>query len=82
MKPNESTISAQLMQFILRKWISKPIYVVAELGIADLLSEGPKSIKYLAQASQSHVPSLYRIMRALANVGIFSEIENRTLNPI
>jgi len=73
MKPNELPPPAQLMKFIVGKWISKPIYVAAELGIADMLAEGPKSIKELAKASRSHQPSLYRMMRALASVGIFSE---------
>ena len=50
-KPNELPLPAQLMQFIVRKWISKPIYVVVELCIADLLAKGPKSIDELAQAS-------------------------------
>jgi hypothetical protein len=77
MKPNELSPPAQLMKFIIGRWISKPIYVAAELGIADILDEGPKSIEELAQASQSHAPSLYRVMRALASVGIFFETENK-----
>jgi hypothetical protein len=76
MKPSELPPPAQLMKFIVGKWISKPIYVAAELGIADKLAEGPKSIEDLAQASHSHAPSLYRMMRALASVGIFSETED------
>lgn len=75
MKPNELPPPAQLMKYIVGRWISKPIYVAAELGIADMLTEGPKSIEELAQASQSHAPFLYRMMRALASVGIFSETE-------
>jgi len=75
MKPNELPPPAQLMKFIVGRWISKPIYVAAELGIADMLAEGPKSIEELAQTSQSHAPSLYRMMRALASVGIFFETE-------
>jgi hypothetical protein len=27
----------QMMQWITSKWITKPIYVISELGIADLL---------------------------------------------
>ena len=65
------------MQFIVGKWISKPIYIAAELGIADLLAEGAKNIKALAQESQSHAPTLYRMMRALASVGIFVETEEK-----
>ena len=75
MIPNELPPPAQLMKFIVGRWISKPIYVAAELGIADMLADGPKSIEELAQASQSHAPSLYRMMRALASVGIFFETE-------
>ena len=77
MKPNQLPPPAQLMKFIVGKWISKPIYVAAELGIADMLAEGPKSIEELAQTSQSHAPSLYRMMRALASVGIFFETEGK-----
>ncbi|MDM8555629.1 methyltransferase [Desulfococcaceae bacterium HSG7] len=77
MKPNEQPPQAQLMQFIIGKWISKPVYAAAELGIADMLAEGPKSIDELALESRSHAPSLYRMMRALASVGIFSETEGK-----
>jgi hypothetical protein len=77
MKSNDLAPPAQLMKFIVGRWISKPIYVAAELCIADMLAEGPKSIEQLAQASQAHAPSLYRMMRALASVGIFSEIEHK-----
>ena len=47
-------------------WISKPIHVAAQLGIADILSESPKSIQELAQICSTHEISLYRLMRALA----------------
>jgi hypothetical protein len=75
MKPNMESPQTQLMKFIVGKWISKPIYAAAELGIADLLSEGPKNIDQLAAESQTHAPSLYRMMRALASVGIFAETD-------
>jgi hypothetical protein len=77
MQPSNLPPQSQLMQFILGKWISKPIYVAAELGIADMLAEGPQSIEALAAMSQSHAPTLYRVMRALAAVGIFSETEDK-----
>jgi hypothetical protein len=64
---------SELMKFILGKWISKPIYVAARLGIADHLSDGPKTVQQLARLVNAHAPSLYRIMRALACVGIFFE---------
>ncbi len=77
MKRDHLPPPAQLMSFIVGRWISKPIYVAAELGIADMLAEGSKTIEELAQESRSHGPSLYRMMRALASVGIFSEAEDK-----
>ena len=65
----------EMMKFILGKWISKPIYVAAKLRIADILSDGPKSIEELAQMIDVHAPSLYRLMRALACLGIFCETD-------
>jgi SAM-dependent methyltransferase len=66
----------ELMKFILSKWISKPIYVAAKLRIADQLSDGPKPIDELAEAVGAHAPSLYRLMRALACVGIFAQTDD------
>ena len=77
MQPGNLPPHARLMQFILGKWISKPIYVVAQLGIADLLTNGPESIETLAEKSETHAPTLYRVMRALAGAGIFTEVGNR-----
>ena len=73
MNPTELPPHDQMMKFILGKWISKPIYVAAELGIADILSGGPRSIGELAQICKAHKASLYRVMRALACLGIFAE---------
>ena len=70
--------SEQLMQFILGKWISKPIYVAAALGIADHLADGPLQSDELAERCKVHPASLYRLLRALAAVGIFSEGAHRS----
>jgi len=51
------------------------IGVAADLGIADLLSKGPKTSGELAVATGSNHQALYRLMRALASVGIFTEVE-------
>jgi len=76
MKSSESP-PEQLMKFIVSRWISKPIYVAAALGIADMLVNGPRSVDDLARESDTHAPYLYRTLRALASVRIFSENENR-----
>src|SRR5690606_5625992 len=45
----------------------------ANLGIADLLKDGPRSADDLARATGTHSRSLYRLLRALASVGVFAE---------
>ncbi len=68
----------QIMQWITSKWITKPLYVAAELGIADLLRDGPLSIDTLAAKTGTHAQALYRLLRALAAVGIFAEEKDDT----
>lgn len=65
----------QMMQFILAKWISKPIHAAATLGIADFLADKSRSIEELALLTETLPGPLYRMMRALAGVGIFTETE-------
>jgi hypothetical protein len=55
--------------------VSQAIYVAATLGIADLLEDGPQSADELAKTTGTHAPSLYRLLRALASVDIFSETD-------
>lgn len=57
--------------------ITWAIHVAAVLGIADLVSGGPRSADDLAAATDTHPDSLYRLLRALASVGIFREAEGR-----
>ena len=64
-------------QIMLGCLASQVLYVPAKLGIADLLAGGPKSVEELATATDTHAPSLYRILRAAASLGVFVEQENR-----
>lgn len=63
-----------LLQMMTGYWISQAVYVAAKLGIADLLVDGPVSCNDLATATRTHAPSLQRTLRALASVGVFSEV--------
>ncbi len=58
-------------------WLAAGISVAAELGIADLLKEGPRSIDDLASLTVTHPDSLYRVMRMLASQGIFKEVRGQ-----
>jgi|tagenome__1003787_1003787.scaffolds.fasta_scaffold20957168_2 hypothetical protein len=70
---DEPSPHAQLDRMITGYWLSQAIYAAAKFGIADLLSSGPKSIDELAQKTSTNPDALYRLLRALASVGIFAE---------
>ncbi|QEH37477.1 Multifunctional cyclase-dehydratase-3-O-methyl transferase TcmN [Aquisphaera giovannonii] len=76
MKPDPATVVA-LQNLIVGKWLSQALSVAAKLGIADLLGEGPRVCDDLAQQSGADPSSLYRVLRALAGVGVFKEVESR-----
>ncbi len=63
----------QLNQLIAGYWNSQCVYVAAKLGIADLLGGGPLSVDELADKTNTHRPSLFRLLRALASLGVFAE---------
>jgi hypothetical protein len=65
-----------LLQQALGFWVSRAICVVARLGIADFLKDGPLDTETLAAAAGAHAPSLYRVLRTLASSGIFAEGED------
>ncbi len=73
-----STPGDQLIRLFRGYWLSRAIYVAAELGIADLLEDGPRSVADLAAASNTHPPSLYRVLRLLASEGVFAEANDST----
>jgi len=56
-------------------WITQGIWVAAELGIADLLAQGPLTAQELAERTRSNSDALYRVLRALASAGVFGQDE-------
>ncbi|GAC1523746.1 MAG: methyltransferase [Chloroflexota bacterium] len=62
-----------LMQMINGFQLSRAMYVAVTLGIAESLAAGSRTAADLAEATQTHAPSLYRLLRALASVGVFAE---------
>src|SRR5215211_6654779 len=57
--------------------VTQAIHVAAKLGLADLLADGPRTSDALAAATGAHPDALYRLLRALAGVGVFREEEGR-----
>jgi len=64
------------MQKITGFWIACSVYTACKLNIGDLLAKNPQTAEQLAKQTNTHAPSLYRLLRALASDGIFSEDEN------
>jgi len=65
----------KLLQMMNAYRLSQSISVAAKLGIADLLTDGPKNTEELAQVTATDAQSLYRLLRSLASFGIFAEDE-------
>jgi hypothetical protein len=69
----QQQLETSLLGLVTGCWVSQAIYVAAKLGIADLIGAGPKSCQQLAAATQTDPGALFRVLRALAGVGIFAE---------
>jgi hypothetical protein len=66
-----------LQQLIFGFFPSAVLSVAVRLRIPDLVAAGPRSIHELAATTETDPPSLYRLLRALAYLGILEETEPR-----
>lgn len=70
--------SAAMMGLITGYWVSQAIGVVAKLGVADQISQGPRASDELAGAVSAEPQALYRVLRLLASIGVLDEVAPRT----
>jgi predicted O-methyltransferase YrrM len=63
-----------LMRLISGFQASQAIAVIAELGIADMMKNDALHIDAIAQATECHPRSLYRLLHMLASVGVLEEL--------
>ena len=73
MKTEPERPSLVLTRLVNGYQVTQAIHVAALRGIADLLEPGPRTSEDLAEATGTHPESLYRLLRALAGVGVFHE---------
>lgn len=66
---------AFLTQMAFGALMTQALYVVAKLGVADLLKKRPRTISELAAETGTHERSLYRVLRSLSSAGVFREVE-------
>lgn len=64
---------AQLIQMASGYWISRIVFIAAEIGLADYLASGAKSAAEIAAPTKTHARSLHRLMRTLASLGLLTE---------
>ena len=66
-----------LMQILMGKLLSRILTVAANAGVADHLTDGPKSVAELAEKTGSNEDALYRVLRALSAASVFTESGDR-----
>jgi hypothetical protein len=77
MEKSEVTPKERMLNLIGGFWIARSIYLAAQIGVADVLDDQPKTIAQLAAATNTEPQPLYRLQRALASVGIFTEVSDQ-----
>ncbi|HEX5502372.1 MAG TPA: methyltransferase [Thermomicrobiales bacterium] len=77
MQPATEPASLTMKRLVDGYRISQAIRVAVTLGLADHLRDGPRGADDLAAATETHPPALYRLLRALASVGVFREEGDR-----
>ena len=65
-----------MLRLISGAWVSRALYVAAKLGIPDILQDQVKGAVELAEATHTHAPSLYRLLRVLVSIGVMMRDEN------
>lgn len=71
--PESDSPAQRLLDIVTASWMTQAAYVAAELHLADILAEGPRTSDDLAAATGTHAPSLRRLLRALTTIGICRE---------
>jgi O-methyltransferase domain len=75
--PTEPPPAATLHQLVNAAFVAQAISVFARLGVADALVTGPRDVEEIAETVGAHGPTLYRLLRALGDVRVVTEMKNR-----
>src|SRR5712692_228538 len=77
----ESDPRRAVLELMTASWVSQALYVVAKLGIADVLADGPSKVTELASVSGcANSDGLYRVLRLLASHGIVQEHDDQSFS--
>ncbi|HEX7311682.1 MAG TPA: methyltransferase [Gaiellaceae bacterium] len=78
--PREDDPAEALRRLTIGYQVSQAVHVVATLGIPDLLADGSRTVDELASSTASDPDALYRLLRALASIGILHEEPGRAFS--
>ncbi len=65
-----------IYQLAIGHYASRALNLAAQLGIADLLADGPRDAASLAAQTGTNAPALRRVLRLLASLGLFTELDD------
>jgi len=65
--------AATLTTLLWGSYLAHAMHVVAELGVADVLADGPQPVAAVAERVGAQTEPLSRILRTLAAAGVFTE---------
>jgi Dimerisation domain len=65
----------QLIQMGTGGAVAQVVQIAAKIGLADHFADGPRSAAELARPLDLHAPSLHRLMRTMASLGLLTEGE-------
>ncbi len=71
--PQQGQAAFAIFGMLSGAWATSVLHVTTELGIADVLKDGPKTIAEIAAATETHAPSLTRLLRAANSLGLIVE---------
>ncbi|SNQ46499.1 putative O-methyltransferase [Frankia canadensis] len=77
MTPERIPPHARILQLATSSWMSAAVSAAATLGVADALADGPRGVGELASAVDAHPPTLYRLLRACTEFGLFEELDGQ-----
>lgn len=76
MSQNTRSASPQIfLQMLAGALLTQAIHAAAQLNLAELVKDAPRSLHDLAEATDIPPRALSRLLRALVSAGIFTEIE-------
>jgi len=69
-----------VMDLLFGRWRSQILYAGVRLGVFDALGAGPKRADEVASELKLHGPHTYRLLRALASLGLLGEDRDRSFS--